>query len=117
MNVTLTCQVTGGTGYSQATYLQIGKVGPGGSLSSLVELIPGAQQPVYTQDDFIRRADVSGNLNKGQGQVYLKVVIRQIEKSDEGSYRCSMTYLGNNNRIGHARTDMLLGFHVKDTRR
>ena len=83
------------------TFMQISKVSPGsGSVTSLVEMIPGAQQPIYTDDDLLRRSQVSGNMKVGQGRVYLKVVISQPNRSDVGEYRCHMTYLGDRHELG-----------------
>ena len=70
------------------------------SLTPLVELIPGVQQPIYTDDDLIRRSRFSSNLDLGQDQVYLKVVISQPTDSDLGEYRCSMTYLDSRHELG-----------------
>ena len=100
-NLTLNCSVSAAN-LSLMTFLQISKVNPGGSLTPLVELIPGAQQPIFLDDELIRRSRVSGNLVKGQGQVYLKVIIPDPVKSDIGEYRCSVSYLDTSHEPGQA---------------
>ena len=100
-NATITCTVSA-SNLSLVTFLQIGKVNPGGSLTPLVELIPGVQQPIFVDDELIRRSRVSGNLMKGQGQVYLKVTIPDTAKSDIGEYLCSMSYLSSSYQPGQA---------------
>ena len=106
-NVTLTCEVPGSR-FSLVTFMQISKVNPGGSLTPLVELIPGAQQPVYVDDELLLRSQVSGNINKGQGRVYMKVVISGPLKSDIGDYICSMSYLGSAYELGQASVNSSL---------
>lgn len=82
-NISMTCQVSGSS-HLLATFMQIVKVNHDGSETPLVELIPGSQQPFYTDDDFIRRSHVAGNLDVRQGQVYLKVDITQPVWRDAG---------------------------------
>ena len=93
-NLTITCRAAG-SNYIQATFMQISKVKPDGSISPMVELLPGAQQPTYVNDNLIRRSRTSGNLDKGQGQsaVYLEVVFPQPLRSDIAQYRCDWDYL------------------------
>ena len=92
-NISLHCQPTGSK-YSLVTFMQISKVSPDGSSTPLVELIPGAQQPIYTDDSYLQRSSVAGDLDiGGQGHVYLEMVITKPVKADSGGYRCVLDYL------------------------
>jgi len=97
-NITMMCQAGGG--YSLAAFMQIMKIKADGTEQPLVEMIPGAQEPFFTDDDFIERSVVSGNLDSRQGQVYLKVVVTKPGWKDAGDYRCSLTYIGTNHHLG-----------------
>ena len=97
-NLTFSCQ-TFVSNNSQVTFLQINKVNPGGSLTPLVELIQGAQQPIVLDDKLIRRSRISGNLDVNQGSVYLELVIHRPVSADVGGYRCDINYVGGHHDL------------------
>ena len=82
-NITMECRASRG-GYTLAAFMQIIKMKADGTEQPLVELIPGAQEPFFTDDNFIERSVVSGNLDSRVGPVYLKVVITKPGWRDAG---------------------------------
>jgi len=104
-DLTFMCKVLDPASYSLVTYLRLSKVHPGGSsTTTLVELLPKVQQDdeINVYNEYKNRSHVTGNLDQGQGDLYLKVIIPRPVKEDAGEYSCFMNFKRTNSELGQS---------------